>query len=67
MWLAWRSPLMPEFVDSMPLAAVDGTMRKRLGNCPVAGPAHTKNGYLDGVRAIKAICDNRSQIHRVIM
>lgn len=52
MRLAWRSPLMPEFVASLPLVAVDGTMRKRLGNSPVAGQAHIKTGYLDGVRAI---------------
>lgn len=52
MRLVWRSPLMPEFVASLPLVAVDGTMRKRLGNSPVAGQAHIKTGYLDGVRAI---------------
>jgi D-alanyl-D-alanine carboxypeptidase/D-alanyl-D-alanine-endopeptidase (penicillin-binding protein 4) len=28
---AWKSPLMPEFIASLPLAAVDGTMRRRLG------------------------------------
>ena len=49
---AWRSPLMPEYVNSLPLVAVDGTMRKRLGDSPVAGQAHIKTGYLDGVRAI---------------
>jgi D-alanyl-D-alanine carboxypeptidase/D-alanyl-D-alanine-endopeptidase (penicillin-binding protein 4) len=49
---AWKSPLMPEFIASLPLAAVDGTMRRRLGNSPVAGQAHIKTGYLDGVRAI---------------
>ncbi len=49
---AWRSPLMPELVASLPLVAVDGTMRKRLDASPVAGQAHVKTGYLDGVRAI---------------
>ncbi len=49
---AWRSPLMPEYIASLPLVAVDGTMRKRLNNSPVAGQAHVKTGYLDGVRAI---------------
>jgi D-alanyl-D-alanine carboxypeptidase/D-alanyl-D-alanine-endopeptidase (penicillin-binding protein 4) len=48
---AWKSPLMPEYVASLPLAAVDGTMRKRLNNSPVAGRAHIKTGYLDEVRA----------------
>jgi serine-type D-Ala-D-Ala carboxypeptidase/endopeptidase (penicillin-binding protein 4) len=49
---AWRSPLMPEYISSLPLVAVDGTMRKRLGDSPVAGQAHIKTGYLEGVRAI---------------
>ncbi|MDC6684969.1 D-alanyl-D-alanine carboxypeptidase, partial [Leclercia adecarboxylata] len=31
---AWRSPYSAEFISSMPLAAVDGTMRKRLRNTP---------------------------------
>jgi len=43
---------MPEFVASLPLVAVDGTMRKRLNYAPVAGQAHVKTGYLEGVRAI---------------
>lgn len=49
---AWNSPLMPEYIASLPLAAVDGTMRRRLSHSPVAGQAHVKTGYLDGVRAI---------------
>lgn len=49
---AWRSPLMPEFVASLPLVAVDGTMRQRLDDSPVAGHAHVKTGYLDDVRAV---------------
>ncbi len=43
---------MPELVASLPLVAVDGTMRKRLDASPVAGQAHIKTGYLEGVRAI---------------
>lgn len=49
---AHRSPLMPEFIASLPLTAVDGTMRKRFANSSVAGQAHIKTGYLDSVRAI---------------
>jgi D-alanyl-D-alanine carboxypeptidase/D-alanyl-D-alanine-endopeptidase (penicillin-binding protein 4) len=48
---AWRSPLMPEFIASLPLAGVDGTMKKRLNGSPVAGRAHIKTGTLDGVRS----------------
>ncbi len=49
---AWRSPVMPEFVASLPIAGVDGTMKKRLGQAGVAGRAHIKTGSLDGVKAI---------------
>jgi D-alanyl-D-alanine carboxypeptidase/D-alanyl-D-alanine-endopeptidase (penicillin-binding protein 4) len=43
---------MPEFLASLPLTAVDGTMKKRLGDAAVAGQAHVKTGSLTGVRAI---------------
>ena len=49
---AFRSPLMPEFVASLPLAGFDGTMRGRLWNKSVAGSAHVKTGSLNDVRAI---------------
>jgi serine-type D-Ala-D-Ala carboxypeptidase/endopeptidase (penicillin-binding protein 4) len=50
LWAA-KSPLAPEFIASMPLSALDGTMRKRLKESPTAGRAHIKTGYLEGVRA----------------
>ncbi|WP_170285823.1 D-alanyl-D-alanine carboxypeptidase/D-alanyl-D-alanine endopeptidase [Propionivibrio limicola] len=49
---AWRSPVMPEFMSSLPLAGIDGTLAKRLGNGAASGRAHLKTGYLAGVRAI---------------
>ena len=49
---AWRSPVMPELMSSLPLAGVDGTMKKRLENSAASGRAHLKTGYLEGVRAI---------------
>ena len=49
---AYRSPLMPEFVASLALNGIDGTMKKRLGNSPLAGRSHIKTGYIEGVRAI---------------
>ena len=49
---AWESPLMPELVSSLPLTAVDGTMKKRLGSVGVAGRAHIKTGTLEGVKTI---------------
>jgi D-alanyl-D-alanine carboxypeptidase/D-alanyl-D-alanine-endopeptidase (penicillin-binding protein 4) len=49
---AWQSAVMPELVASLPIAGVDGTLRKRLNAGSVTGRAHLKSGYLDGVRAI---------------
>ena len=49
---AQRSAVMPEFVASLPLVAVDGTMKKRLAGAEIAGQAHIKTGSLSGVRAI---------------
>src|SRR5205085_11591836 len=49
---AQRSAVMAEFVASLPLVAVDGTMKKRLTGADVAGQAHIKTGSLTGVRAI---------------
>jgi len=49
---SFRSPVMPEFIASLPLAAVDGTMKKRLSDADVAGQAHIKTGSLTGVRSI---------------
>jgi D-alanyl-D-alanine carboxypeptidase/D-alanyl-D-alanine-endopeptidase (penicillin-binding protein 4) len=50
--LGWRSPLMPEFIASLPISGVDGTLRRRLGDSQAAGRAHLKTGYLEGVRAL---------------
>ena len=49
---AWRSPYAAEFLSSMPLAGMDGTMRKRLKRTPLLGQAHIKTGTLNTVRAI---------------
>jgi len=46
---AFAGPLMPELMASLPLAGVDGTMRKRNG---AAGAAHVKTGLLADVRAV---------------
>ena len=48
---AYRSPVFAEFESSLPIVAVDGTMKKRLSEKDVAGHAHIKTGSLEGVRA----------------
>ncbi len=48
---AWQRPVMPEFLASLPLAGIDGTMKKRLKNSAASGRARIKTGYLNGVRS----------------
>jgi D-alanyl-D-alanine carboxypeptidase/D-alanyl-D-alanine-endopeptidase (penicillin-binding protein 4) len=47
--LAWHSPTMPEFVASLPIAGVDGTMSKRVLLMSVKEQAHIKTGSLADV------------------
>jgi len=49
---AWRSPVMPEFVSSLAISGMDGTVRRRLRNSDAAGLAHLKSGSLRDVRAL---------------
>jgi len=47
-----KSNWMPEFLSSLPIAATDGTMRRRLKDSPAAARARIKTGSLNGVIAI---------------
>ena len=49
---AFHAPTMPEFIGSLPLVGLDGTMRQRLQTESIAGHAHIKTGSLDQVRSI---------------
>jgi D-alanyl-D-alanine carboxypeptidase/D-alanyl-D-alanine-endopeptidase (penicillin-binding protein 4) len=65
---AWASAVMPEFIASLPLAAVDGTMKKRLIGDPVAGQAHVKTGLLSDVRAMAGyVLDRKGRRKAVVM
>ena len=57
---AFQSPVMPEFVSSLPILAVDGTMKKRLTGTDVTGRAHIKTGSLNGVKAMAGYMLNKS-------
>jgi len=49
---AWASALMPEFLSSLAISGVDGTVRRRLRGDKVRGMAHLKTGSLRDVRSI---------------
>ncbi len=65
---AWKSAVMPEYIASLPLAALDGTMRKRLHGEPVAGQAHMKTGLLSDARAMAGyLLDAKGRRQIVVM
>jgi D-alanyl-D-alanine carboxypeptidase/D-alanyl-D-alanine-endopeptidase (penicillin-binding protein 4) len=65
---AWRSAVMPEFIASLPVAAADGTMRKRLLGERVAGQAHIKTGLLHDARSIAGyVLDRHGRRYVVVM
>lgn len=64
---AHRHPLSAEFVSSLPIAGVDGTMKSRLGNMSVANFAHIKTGALDNVRSMAGYVIDRSQAVWVVV
>lgn len=49
---AWNAPLMPEFMSSLAISGVDGTVRRRLRDDEVRGRAHLKTGTLRDARAL---------------
>jgi D-alanyl-D-alanine carboxypeptidase/D-alanyl-D-alanine-endopeptidase (penicillin-binding protein 4) len=65
--LAFRSPVMPELMASLPLVAYDGTMKRRLNASAVAGQAHIKTGTRFDVRAIAGYMLDRSGRRHVVV
>ncbi len=49
---AWHSPYMPEFLASLPLSGMDGTMSSRLNDATARGRMHVKTGSLDDVAGV---------------
>ncbi len=64
---AWRSNVMPEFISSLPLLGVDGTLRKRARGESVAGQAHIKSGTLSDVRAMAGYVLDSTGKHWVVV
>ncbi|MEM7254611.1 MAG: D-alanyl-D-alanine carboxypeptidase/D-alanyl-D-alanine-endopeptidase [Pseudomonadota bacterium] len=49
---AFHSARMPEFLSTLPIVGIDGSMRRRLKDTSVIGQGHFKTGLLNDVRAI---------------
>jgi D-alanyl-D-alanine carboxypeptidase/D-alanyl-D-alanine-endopeptidase (penicillin-binding protein 4) len=56
---AYHSRYAPEFIASLPLAGIDGTLRSRMQNT-AAGSVRLKTGHLDGVTAVAGYVTGRS-------
>lgn len=56
----WESPWRPEFVSSLAIAGVDGTMRRRFNAAPETGRMHLKSGHLNQVSAVAGYVRNQS-------
>ena len=57
--IAFRDPHMPEFMSSLALSGVDGTLATRFRNEDLAGRSHLKTGTLNRVTALAGYMLNR--------
>lgn len=57
---AWQQPYMPEYLASMSLSGLDGTLRRRFDDTDLVGKAHLKTGSLDHVTAIAGYLQAKS-------
>lgn len=57
---AWASPYMPEYVASLPINGMDGTMRNRVRGTQMSGRMHVKTGSLDEVTAVNGFIYSQS-------
>jgi D-alanyl-D-alanine carboxypeptidase/D-alanyl-D-alanine-endopeptidase (penicillin-binding protein 4) len=51
---------MPEFVSSLPISAMDGTLRKRFNEDGLEGQMHLKTGSLRDVRSVAGYVQDRA-------
>lgn len=63
---AWQHPQMADLMSSMPIAALDGTMRRRYHG-EMSGRAYLKSGRLDEAASIAGIVQSRSGQRHVLV
>ena len=63
--IAWRSPVMPELVASLPAIGVDGTLKKR--SLRSGGSAHLKTGSLRDAAGVAGYVDGASGRRYVVV
>jgi len=65
--VAWQSLWMPEYVSSLAIVGVDGTVSRRLHDHPARGRAHLKTGSLRDVRAVAGYVQGASGKRYIIV
>ncbi len=65
--VGWKSAVMPDYLASLPQAAVDGTMKKRLKNDGAAGQARIKTGSIEGVKTIAGYVRDRAGRWQIVV
>ena len=64
---AWQSPLLAELESSLPIVAVDGTMKSRNKDGEVAGHAHIKTGTLAGAKNLAGYLIDKNGRHWIVV
>ena len=64
---AWRQPYMPEYLSSMSLSGLDGTLRRKFDHRGLTGRAHLKSGSLDHVSALAGYIQSQSGRRYVVV
>ncbi len=65
--LAARRPLKHDFIASLPALGLEGTLKNRLADTPLAGRAWLKTGSLDGVRALAGYVLDANGRHLILV
>ncbi len=64
---AYHSSYQPEFMASLPMLGIDGTVRKRLKGTVHAGEIRIKTGLLNDVRGMAGYVHSQSDKHYVVV
>ena len=64
---AWRQSYMPEYLASMSIAGLDGTLSRRFKGTQLIGKAHLKTGSMDDVSAVAGFLQSRSGRRLVVV
>jgi len=66
--LAYSKPYMPEYMSSLPISGIDGTMQRRFANSKLKGRLHMKTGSLNTVRSMAGyLMDRRGRRFVVVI